>query len=631
MIPHFSAVSTPPTTASMHQQSLMYTNQNQTGIQGAHQQPQPFVYQPQEGIPFQHPQTHFTLANTTDPNIHPTGQAWMLRTNTAPFFTHQQQPQQMSHMRHPQQSNAGQQPFVGGMQNFVLVPQTPPPMLPPTSICTNPYQPPQPFSIHGQPFQPQTGAIPTGSTTQYIRTFSNGGGGSGGPSTNANGAHINGYNPATHQQLRNLPPQQQQPAPNAVNTGIPQQPFGHQPVFMVASAMPNSAAPPPNFETLPPLIDRQFQQQMPMPSHQTSTAPPLLHQQLMQQTIPQMPPPHLHQQPPPQSAPPHHQSPQFQQQTCVKEKRPLSIQAPGSEGTGGEQQRDGSQSGRQSAAFSSNPSPQNQRLTPPTPANNVRGEQVKEPDNAPLNKTEEIVVGNDPRKRPQNRPPSFSNKNGVGQNASRGSFYNNNNKFNRPFQHQQSQDVRTYMQPTQNPNNQIPCHECGIIGHTWNYCSRIKRERDESIEFANLFDKQSLHPALKNGTDGNPFVPQNNYHRKSDYHQQQNFRSGGYNNKNFGQRHQRLSSGGGNEGSFVGGGNKSGMSTSGYTPSVRTSGYSAGSASGSVGRQSVGDGGGGGGRSQHPKHSVFFNKNLQKQQHSTTYFRTRNDDLRRCG
>lgn len=53
MIPHFSAVSTPPTTASMHQQSLMYTNQNQTGIQGAHQQPQPFVYQPQEGIPFQ--------------------------------------------------------------------------------------------------------------------------------------------------------------------------------------------------------------------------------------------------------------------------------------------------------------------------------------------------------------------------------------------------------------------------------------------------------------------------------------------------------------------------------------------------------------------------------------------------
>uniref|UniRef100_A0A914L8K4 CCHC-type domain-containing protein n=1 Tax=Meloidogyne incognita TaxID=6306 RepID=A0A914L8K4_MELIC len=616
MIPHFSAVSTPPTTASMHQQSLMYTNQNQTGIQAAHQQPQPFVYQPQEGITFQHPQTHFTLANTTDPNIHPTGQAWMLRTNTAPFFTHQQQPQQMSHMRHPQQSTAGQQPF-GGMQPYVLVPQTPPPMLPPTSICTNPYQPPpQPFSIHGQPFQPQTGAIPTGSTTQYIRTFSNGGG-SGGPSTNANGAHINGYNPATHQQLRNLPPQQQ-PAPNSVNTGIPQQPFGHQPVFMVASAMPNSAAPPPNFETLPPLIDRQFQQQMPMPSHQTSTAPSLLHQQLMQQTIPQMPPPHLHQQPPPQSAPPHHQSPQFQQQACVKEKRPLSIQAPGSEGTGGEQQRDGSQSGRQSAAFSSNPSPQNQRLTPPAPANNARGEQVKEPDNAPLNKTEEINVGNDPRKRPQNRPPSFSNKNGVGQNASRGSFYNNNNKFNRPFQHQQSQDVRTYMQPTQNPNNQIPCHECGIIGHTWNYCSRIKRERDEAIEFANLFDKQSLHPALKNGTDGNPFVPQNNYHRKSDYHQQQNFRSGGYNNKNFGQRHQRLSSGGGNEGNFGGGGNKSGMSTSGYTPPVRTSGYSAGSASGSVGRQSVGDGAGGGGRTQHPKHSIFINKNLQKQQHSTT-------------
>jgi len=60
------------------------------------------------------------------------------------------------------------------------------------------------------------------------------------------------------------------------------------------------------------------------------------------------------------------------------------------------------------------------------------------------------------------------------------------------------------------------------------------------------------------------------------------------------------------------------MSTSGCTPPVRTSGYSAGSASGSVGRQSVGDGGGGGGRSQHPKHSVFFNKNLQKQQHSTT-------------
>jgi len=53
MIPHFSAVSTPPTTASMHQQSLMYTNQNQTGIQAAHQQPQPFVYQPQEGITFQ--------------------------------------------------------------------------------------------------------------------------------------------------------------------------------------------------------------------------------------------------------------------------------------------------------------------------------------------------------------------------------------------------------------------------------------------------------------------------------------------------------------------------------------------------------------------------------------------------
>ncbi|CAK5093911.1 unnamed protein product [Meloidogyne enterolobii] len=59
------------------------------------------------------------------------------------------------------------------------------------------------------------------------------------------------------------------------------------------------------------------------------------------------------------------------------------------------------------------------------------------------------------------------------------------------------------------------------------------------------------------------------------------------------------------------------MSASGYAPPVRTSGYSAGSASGSVGRQSVGDVGGGG-RKAHTKHSIFYNKNVQPQQHSTT-------------
>lgn len=615
MLPHFSAVSTPPTTASMHQQSLMYTNQNQAGIQATHQQPQqPFMYQPQEGVPYQHTQTHFTLANTTDPNIQPTGHAWtMLRTNSGPFFT-QQQAQHMSHVRHPQQSATGQQPFsVGGMQPFVLVPQTPPPMLPPTSICTNPYQPPpQQFSIHqGHQFQPQTGAIPTGSTTQYIRTFSNGGGGGAGGNTNANGAHINGFNPATHQQLRSFQPQQQPPPPNAVNTGIAQQPFGHHPqhVFMLAQAMPNSAAPPPtHFEALPPLVDRQFQQ------HQTSTAPSLLHQQLMQQSVPQMPP--LHQHPPPQSAPPLHQSPQFQQQACLKEKRPLSIQAPGStESACGEQQREGSQSGRQSAVFSSNPSPQNQRKTPPTPTNNAGVEAVKESDNTSNNKTEEINVGNDYRKRPQNRHPSFSNKNDVGQTA-RGSFYNN--KYNQHPPQQHSQDVRTFMQPSQNANTPLLCSACGGGGHTWNYCPINKRERDESTQFAELFVKQSLHPALKNGNDGNPpFVSQNNY-RKGDNHQQQNFRGGGF-NKNFGPRndfvrHQRYSSGGGNGASFAaGGGNKPGIST----PPARTSGYSVGSGPGSVGRQSVVSGGGGGNRKDHQKpHNVFWNKNVQKQ-HTT--------------
>jgi hypothetical protein len=49
----FSASSTSPTTASMHQQSLMYTNQNQSGIQSAHQQPQQTIMYPQEGVPFQ--------------------------------------------------------------------------------------------------------------------------------------------------------------------------------------------------------------------------------------------------------------------------------------------------------------------------------------------------------------------------------------------------------------------------------------------------------------------------------------------------------------------------------------------------------------------------------------------------
>lgn len=54
------------------------------------------------------------------------------------------------------------------------------------------------------------------------------------------------------------------------------------------------------------------------------------------------------------------------------------------------------------------------------------------------------------------------------------------------------------------------------------------------------------------------------------------------------------------------------MSTSGYTPSVRTSGYSAGSASGSVGRQSVGDGGGGGGVGASIQNIAFFSTKICK-------------------
>jgi hypothetical protein len=76
------------------------------------------------------------------------------------------------------------------------------------------------------------------------------------------------------------------------------------------------------------------------------------------------------------------------------EKRPLSIQAPGSAEGGVEQLRDESQSGRQSTVFS-NPSPQLLRQTPPTPTNNVRVEPVKE--NADNVKMSELSVGGDYR------------------------------------------------------------------------------------------------------------------------------------------------------------------------------------------------------------------------------------------
>lgn len=79
----------------------------------------------------------------------------------------------------------------------------------------------------------------------------------------------------------------------------------------------------------------------------------------------------------------------------------------------------------------------------------------------------------------------------------------------------------------------------------------VKRERDESILFAEVFEQRAFHPALKNNIVGNAF--QNN-NRRSDNHQQQNVRGGGF-SKNFGQRndfvrHQRYSSGGVGGGGF---------------------------------------------------------------------------------
>lgn len=90
---------------------------------------------------------------------------------------------------------------------------------------------------------------------------------------------------------------------------------------------------------------------------------------------------------------------------------------------------------------------------------------------------EEVNVEDDYRKRQSefyrffifysqtlDRHPSFSNKNG-GNTAPRSSFH----KFSQqPSKiHNQSQDVRNY------PSNiNISCPECGIGGHTWNFCPR---------------------------------------------------------------------------------------------------------------------------------------------------------------